>query len=186
MLGAIELEDPWRAATNKFAKFEYAIISFGRVTNFPNRLVPLAMGRIADCHFQLAAQDTNRYELATNQYWQVILSPLADAATRSQAEVGLGQALEKMAMVRTNRTELLNQALTHYLNVVYAKRSKEEDQDPYWLGQAAQTAGTLAVEQLQLYEPAERLYQSMMIKLPSLRSVWEKRLATLREQRRNE
>ena len=187
MLGDIELEDKAKDSTNKLAKFEEAINRFQRVTNFfPNsRLVPLAMGKIANCHFQLAAQDTNRYEMATNQYWLVINSRLADVATRSQAEVGLGEVLVRMSELRTNRTELLNAALTHFLSVVYGRRlAKGEDPDPFWLQKAALAAGGLAADRLQQFDEAERLYREMKKMFPSLSTTWDKRLESLAQQRR--
>ena len=105
-------------------------------------------------------------------------------ATRSQAEFGLGQVLQKMAEHWTNRTELLEGALEHYLNVVYSRRlQKGEDPDPFWLNKAAVSAGTLAVEQLQHFDQAERLYQSMLKTLPSQSAIWEKKLEILRQQR---
>lgn len=187
MLGDIELEYPSRdVATNRLARFEDAINWFARVTNIyaGSRLAPLAMGKIANCHFQLAALNTNRYEMATNQYWQIIQSPLADVATRSQAEYGLGQVLEKMAEIWTNRTELLTSALDHYLNVVYSRRlGKDEQPDPFWMAKAAQAAGALAADRLQLPDRAERLYQDMLKAIPGLAPVWERRLETLRQQR---
>jgi outer membrane protein assembly factor BamD (BamD/ComL family) len=126
MLGDIEMEDRSGDTTNRFSRWEEAIKRFQRVTNFyaSSPLAPLAMGKIANCHFQLAAQNTNRYEMATNQYFQLLSVP-TDVATRSQAEVVLGHVLEKMAEFRANRTELLNTALDHYLSVVYGKRLQE-------------------------------------------------------------
>jgi TolA-binding protein len=186
MLGDIEIMDPSRdLSTNKLAKYEDAILSFSRVTNFysGSRLVPLAMGKIANCHFQLAAQNTNRYEMATNQYWQIINSPLADIATRSQAEFGLGQVLEKMAEQRTNRLDLLNTALVSYLNVVYGRRlGSGEEPDPFWMGKAALAAGALA-ERLQDFDQAERLYEYMQRGPVPVTPTWEKRLESLRLQR---
>src|SRR5690349_12724950 len=113
-------------------------------------------------------------------------SPLADVATRRQAEVGLGLVLEKMAEHWTNRNELLNAALRHYLNVAQASnidREKEEEPDPFWMAKAALAAGTLAVDQFQHFDEAEQLYLSMLKTLPSMASTWEKRLETLRQQR---
>lgn len=185
MLGDIEIEES-RDATNKLAKFEEAINRFARITNFfaSSRLAPLAMGKIANCHFQLAAQNTNRYEMATNQYFQLVLAPNADVTTRSQAEVALGQVLERMADQRPNRLELLNAALAHYLNVVYHKRLRSgEDPDPYWVGRAAVAAGTLATERLQRFDEAETLYRTMSRTLPALDSTWTKRLEALRQSR---
>ncbi len=185
MLGDIEIEDRSADATNRFARWEEAIKRFQRVTNFyaGSPLAPLAMGKIANCHFQLAAQNTNRYEMATNQYFQLLSVP-TDVSTRSQAEVALGHVLEKMAEFQANRTELLNAALTHYLNVVYGKRLQQgEDPDPFWMKEAALAAGSLASERLQRYDEAERLYEAMIRTFPSVKGVWEKRLATLRQQR---
>lgn len=185
MLGDIELED--RSGTNKFAKFEQAIVRFQRVTNLyaGSRLAPLAMGKIADCHFQLAAQDTNRYEMATNQYWQLVHHPKADISTRSQAEVGLGEVLVKMADQWPQPADLLNSALLHHLNVVYGRNLRDgEEADPFWVSKAAQAAGALAVERLQRFDEAERLYRDMLKALPSLAAFWEKRLESLALQRR--
>ncbi|MFO1501435.1 MAG: tetratricopeptide repeat protein [Verrucomicrobiota bacterium] len=183
ILGDIELEED---TSNKLSKFEEAIKPFQRVTNFygRSRFAPLAMGKIANCHFQLAAQNTNRFEMATNQYWQVILSPLADVATRSQAEVGLGEVLVKMAEQRSNRIALLEAALKHYLDVVYGRHLRpDEHPDPFWISRAALAAGSLAVERLQRYDEAERFYREMFQLLPSLRSTWEKRLDNLTQTR---
>jgi TolA-binding protein len=182
MLGDIELEDPSRSSTNKVSKFEEAIKRYQRiVTLFPNsRLVPSALGKIADCHFQLAPQDPSRYDMATNQYAQAIAHPLADSNTRNAAEVGLGRVLETMAELRTNRVDLLHEALRHYLNVVY-RVQKAEDLDPFWLKEAALRAGSLAAEKLNAFDEAEHLYQSMMVTLPSFKPLWEKRLANLRQ-----
>jgi hypothetical protein len=187
MLGDIELEFPSLYATNKLRKFEEAINRFQRVAKLDptNRFVPMALGKIANCHFQLAAESPNRYEQATNLYWQVILSPLADVPTRSQAEVALGLVLEKMSDHWTNRTDLLSSALGHYLNVVNGKRVRRErgeEPDPFWMSKAALAAGKLAVDRLQQFDQAERLYLDMMKMLPTLRADWEKRLETLRRQ----
>jgi TolA-binding protein len=184
MLGDIELT----TSTNQLNRFGEAINFFQRATQLePNgHIAPLAMGKIANCHFQLAAQMTNRYELATNTYWQVISSPLADVSTRSQAQVALGVVLEKMGEVWTNRIDLLNAALVQYLDVVYARRvqlDKGESPDAYWVYTAAVAAGKLAVDRLNEFDAAERLYQSMMQVLPSFRSDWERRLESLRRQR---
>jgi TolA-binding protein len=184
MLGDIELEES-RVSTNKLARFEEAINYFERVTKFhaASRHAPLAMGKIAHCHFQLGTQNPNRYEMATNQYVQ-LLSAAPDVPTRSEAEVSLGRVLEKMAEQRPNRTDLLNAALDHYLNVVYGNRLKKgEDPDPYWVSRAALAAGTLAVDQLQLFDRAERLYESMQVHFPAHRAEWDKRLEKLRQQR---
>jgi hypothetical protein len=89
-----------------------------------------------------------------------------------------------MAEQRTNRVELLNTALTCYLNVVYGRRlQKGDDPDPFWMSKAALAAGMVATERLQRFDEAERLYQAMLQSLPALREVWEKRLQTVREQR---
>jgi TolA-binding protein len=187
MLGDIELEHPSRPSTNKFARYEEAIICFQRVTNFyaDSRHAPLAMGKIAHCHFQLGAQNPERYEMATNQYFQLLSVP-ADVATRSEAELALGRVLEKMAEQRSNRAELLQAALEHYLTVVYGNRlQKGETPDPFWMNKAALAGGTLAADRLQLFDRAERLYEHMKTSTtdPTLIAVWEKRLENLRQQR---
>ena len=80
---------------------------------------------MGDCYLQLAGQPQGAhfYDDATNAYAQVINSPLADAAARSQAQIGIGLVLEKLAAQATgqDQTALLQQALQNYLDVLYGK-----------------------------------------------------------------
>ena len=57
---------------------------------------------------------------ATNAYAQVVNSPFANISARSQAQIGLGIALEKKAALATgsDQTGLLQLALDNYLDVL--------------------------------------------------------------------
>ena len=61
-----------------------------------NELGALARVEIGECDLQLA-----NYDAATNAYAQVFNSPNADISARSQAQIGFGIALEKMAALAT-------------------------------------------------------------------------------------
>jgi hypothetical protein len=130
-------------------------------------------------------QYTNSYDQAVTYYSEVIDPKAnADIATRSKAEIGLGQVLERMAEQRADSKALLDQALDHYLNVVYSKGlRKDEAPDPFSVKDAALRAGALA-ERLQRFEQAEQLYEGMLRSFPSLRSVWERRIELARQQQR--
>ncbi|MGO8743356.1 MAG: tetratricopeptide repeat protein [Limisphaerales bacterium] len=114
------------------ANFELATNVFGRICQlYPtNELGALAWGEIGDCALQLAA-----YDAATNAYAQVIASPFANISARSQAQIGLGIALEKKAVLATgsDQTGLLQLALDNYL-AVFDTRFGEND--PFWVKKA--------------------------------------------------
>src|SRR5439155_3563906 len=97
--------------------YSEAITAFKKVilVDPTNELAVLAWGRIGDCYFQLAAQEPAGFQNATNAtnaYAQVVLSRTANVAARSQAEVGWGNVVEKMAEKLTGpeRTGLLTSA----------------------------------------------------------------------------
>jgi len=168
--------------------FREALNAYNRVTlDFPtNRLAALAWGTIGNRYFQLGADDPKRYESATNAYQQVLSPPLsahADVAVRSQAEVGLAMVLEKQAALKSDpeRTQLLELALNHYLNVLYGKNLVgDEKPDLYWIKQAGLPAGNLA-EALKQWEQATKLYGRLLDLLPPLQAVLEKKIEKARE-----
>ncbi len=169
--------------------FSEALNAYNRVTqDFPtNRLAALAWGRIGDRYFQLGADDPNRYELATNAYQQVLsppISPHADVAARSQAEFGLAMVLEKQAALKSDpeRTQLMELALLHYLNVVFGKNLVgEEKPNLHWVKLAGESAGGLA-EALGQGEQAIKLYQRLIELFPPLQPALEKKIDKAREQ----
>lgn len=163
--------------TNSVRKFSEAINAFSRIPE-TDRLAPRAWGRIADCHLQLAAQDSSRYLQASNFYQKVFSAPLADIAARSQAEVGLAEVLKKQAATRSpaEQTTLLNLALDHYLNVVLEKNLRPGEQpSPFWLAKAGQDAAQMLENQARWPEVVN-LYQRLLSVLPSQQAGLEKKL----------
>jgi TolA-binding protein len=177
----IERTDPMRQ------RFEEAINPFRAIlANYPtNSLVPLAFGRIADCYFQLGVGDSSRYDGAATNYQEVMKSPEASVSARSQAEVGLGNTLEKKAewlekqadpKAVAERENLLDEALNHYLDVLYEKNLRDgEEADPVWIGKAGLEAGRLA-EQSNNWDKAVNIYNGLMERLPVLHPVLEKKI----------
>ena len=84
-----------------------------------NELGALAWSEIGDCDLQL----TN-YDGATNAYAQVFASPYANISARSQAQIGLGIALEKKAALAAgdDQKALLELALNNYVRCASRRR----------------------------------------------------------------
>ncbi|MEO8427342.1 MAG: tetratricopeptide repeat protein [Verrucomicrobiota bacterium] len=194
-LGDAIIEKPVAERTDPMRqRFEVAINAFRAIrailVNYPtNSLVPLAFGRIGDCYFQLGVGDPARYEGAVTNYQEVIKSPGASASARSQAEVGLGNTLEKKAEWLEKQTDakavaerenLFDEALNHYLDVLYEKNLRDgEEADPVWIGKAGLEAGRLS-EQLKNWDKALNIYSTLMERLPVLRPVLEKKIEKAR------
>ena len=191
-LGDAIIEKPVAERTDPMRqRFEEAINAFRRIpVKYPtSSLVPLAFGRIADCYFQLGAGDSTRYEGAVTNYQEVIRSPEASVSARSQAEIGLGNTLEKKGESLEKQTDpkavaerqsLFDEALNHYLDVLYEKNLREgEEAEPVWIGKAGIEAGRLA-EQSKNWDKAVNIYSSLMERLPMLRPVLEKKIEKAR------
>jgi len=162
--------------------FELAITAFNKIIQlYPtNSSAPLAWGRIGDCYFQLASQDPKLYDSATNAYFKVLTSPVADVSARSQARVGIGLVLERLA--KTTDPELWRAAFESYYSVADPRHLRDgEKLDPYWFNIAGLAAARLA-EEHQEWETAIRIYLRMIDALPSLRPALEKKLEKAREQ----
>ena len=162
--------------------FELAITAFNKIIQqFPtNTSAPLAWGRIGDCHFQLASQDPKLYDSATNAYFKVLTSPVASVSARSQARVGIGLVLERLA--KTTDPELWRAAFESYYSVADPRHLRDgEKLDPYWFNIALLNAARLAEEHKE-FETAIRIYLRMIDALPSLRPTLEKKLEKAREQ----
>ncbi len=168
-------------------KFDDAIVAFKKIPGlYPNnRLVPSALGRIGDCHLQMATLDSKQYDEATNAYQKVLLpGTKADIFVRSQAEFGLALALEGMAKLKQGpeREALLDAAFTHYANLLYEKNvADSEVADAFWLKKAGLAAARVAEERKQ-WEIAGRIYNRMMTKLPPLRDFLQKQIERTAEQ----
>lgn len=169
-------------AEKPLGKYEEAINAFNKVVQlFPtNAIVAKALGRIGDCHLQLGVQDAKRYEGAQAAYQAVIAMPsvVADVASRSQAEVGLGTVLERVAEKKaaTEQGPLVAAALERYLNVVYGKNLREgERPDPFWIKEAGLTAARVLEARGQWNETIN-LYRRLQDLVPSLRPMLEKKI----------
>ena len=180
-------------STNAPDSFREAIVALDKIVReYPTHaLAPLAWGRIGDCYLQLAAADAENesanYAKASQAYSKASESERADVSCRSNAEVGLATVLEKQAeqlqLSPGERTNLLNDALGHYLYVVYGKNLREgEVADPFWLKVAAQAAARLAEDQ-QRWDVATDLYRRLIVLLPPLRKTWELKLERLTQAR---
>jgi TolA-binding protein len=173
----------WATQTNQYP-FQQAIRIFADIaTNTGDAVAPLAWGRLGDCYQQLLALgDTNSFAPATNAYQNVIDATNADLATRSAAEFGLGQVLEKAARLKLvsdpAREALLRQAVDHYLNVAYGsnRRGDEAQSDPWWVEQAGLQAATVEGEDLKEWDKAINIYEKLGEELPPLQGLLKKRI----------
>jgi TolA-binding protein len=140
--------------------------------DFPNsRLAPLAEGRIGQYYLQFAAlkSDPTAYGHATNAFWNVIASPLADLAARSEAEVGLGKVLEQQGQPKL--------ALAHYEKVVYENDGREFD--PGWVREAGLSAARIYLE-LGQGDKAQNIYKRLIGMIPALESTLQRRIDHIR------
>jgi TolA-binding protein len=167
---------------NPTKKFDEAKEAFRRITvSFPNdRLASAALGRIADCYFQMGSQDPRFYDNAID-YYQAALAPSnhADVTVRSQAEAGWAKVIERQAQLPSKtaleKSELAKTALNHYLNVFEGKLLlKDESLDPFWVKETGFSAAALAETQEQ-WETANNIYKRLLEKFPVLRPVLEKK-----------
>jgi TolA-binding protein len=158
------------------ANFELATNVFGRICQlYPtNELGALAWGEIGDCDLQLAA-----YDAATNAYTQVIASPFANISARSQAQIGLGIALEKKAaqVEGSDQKALLELAKNNYVDVLFTKNLRDDETaDLFWVKKAGLQAAT-AAETLGEWEQAADIYTELKTWLPQLSDSLDKKIA---------
>lgn len=173
--------------TSPVRKFDEAREAFWRIPQlYPtNRLVPLAWGQIGNCYFQLAAFDAKYYSNAIDSYTAVLSSSnRAPVAARSQAEMGIAQALERQAAPKLSpeKNDFLKNALDRYLNIFYGKNLRQgETADVFWVKEAGIAAGRLA-EELKQWQVALNLYGSLAQLAPPLRPNLERKMVRIREQ----
>jgi tetratricopeptide (TPR) repeat protein len=158
-----------------------------------NRLAAHAWGRIGAARFQHPSQDPAYLQQAVDA-WQRVIDleannrKVADVSLRSQAEVAIGLALEKLAARQTGkeREDLLKQAQDRYDNVVYrAGHLAGESPDPYWYSQAVLESARLA-EQRGNAHYAANLYREAIRQFPSLRTQIEPLLAKVNARARED
>ncbi len=178
---------PSETYSNKYR--DAALIFSGIANGYTNDpIAPLAWGRLGDCYRNLAATDPAQYEPAIESYQKVIDSDLADAAVRSMAECGIGQALEGRGRLEPpgRRSELLRQAVDHYLNVLLGSDLRDnEEADAFWIKEAGLAAARVD-EDLGEWDQAVSVYESLneqLPPLPQLQSYLEKKIAYAKAQK---
>jgi TolA-binding protein len=167
-------------AGDPLANFKQAVVVFKFICQtYPSsEQAALAQGEIGDCYLQL----TN-YDDATNAYAQVIASPQADISARSQAQIGMGMALEKMAalVTGTNQIALFKLALDNYLDVFDTNIGKNlrdgETADPFWVKKAGLQA--LPLIQMLGAGDADKFIDQMEGLFPQSKDLLEKKRAAL-------
>jgi len=162
---------------NPLHNFQLATNVFSQICQlYPtNEFGALAWGEIGDCDLQLA-----NYDAATNAYAQVVNSPSANIAARSQAQIGFGLALEKKAAAAAggDQKALLELALKNYLDVFYENNlSNDEQADAFWTKKAGLQALPL-IEGLG-ESPPDDFFNRMENWLPQLKESLEKARAAL-------
>jgi TolA-binding protein len=172
----------------RLQKYSEAKEAFSRIPQlYPaSPLAPAAWGRIGDCYFQLAGQDSKLYEPAAEAYREAMKSPAADIHIRSQAEVGLGKLLEKQAALRQppENKPFLIEARDRYLNVFNGANLREgEKPSPFWVKEAGFAAARLAEDQ-QEWDVAAKIYERLSKILPPVQNSIEKKLERALEQTR--
>jgi TolA-binding protein len=163
------LKANFSAATNVFAQI---------VQSYPtNEWGALALGEIGDCDLQLGDFDS-----ATNAYGQVFnTNSPANISARSQAQIGFGIALEKMAALANagDQTNLLQSALGNYLDVFDGNNLRDDEkQDTFWTCKAGLQAAPL-IELLDDTGTERRFYENLERTLPQLADSIEKKIAAL-------
>lgn len=177
-LGETHVQTPEANDATPVEPYRRALEAFTAAAQFTNSPVSIAaLGRMADCHLQLATQSTNSYAKADELYRRIIASPKADLSTRSKASVGLGVVSEKLAALQPAAAAkpLLEAALNHYLDVVNGTLSRPgEVPDPWWLKEAGRESGRL-LESAGRWREASTLYDRLASELPALKATLELR-----------
>jgi TolA-binding protein len=135
-----------------------------------------ALIETGDCDLQM-----NNFTDATNAYAQAFESPYAAVFLRSQAQVGMGVALEKMAatLTDTNQAAMLNLALNNYWDVFTRKNLRDgETADDFWVKKAGLQAAPL-IGLLNNAEAERKFYGSLKTLLPPMAEIIDKKLAAL-------
>ena len=171
---ALMRSDP-TATNNPLANFQAATDVFGQVyQTYPtNEWGALALFYIGECAVQLGD-----YDAATNAFAEVFNSPAVDAAAHSQAQIGLGVALEKKAALvkGDDQRALLKQALDNYLAVFDTRF--ETNSDPFWVKKAGLQALPLA-GQIGAADDLNRFITDLETLFPQLKELLEKKRGAL-------
>ena len=170
---------------NPLANLQLATNLFSQIVrDYPtNDFGARAWGEIGDCDLQLGD-----YASATNAYAQVFdpdsaASTAAGVPLRSQAQIGFGIALEKMADLAAGgaQTDLLRLALDNYLDVFDTGMGNNlrdgETADVFWVKKAGLQALAL-IKSLGVGAP-DKFIGQMKILFPESRAALENERATL-------
>jgi tetratricopeptide (TPR) repeat protein len=134
-----------------------------------NAIAVEALGRLGDYDGQWAALNpgSNTYATAKQMYETIVNFPPASVsvAARSQALVGLGLLSEQQHQPQ--------EAVSNYCQVLY---SSFNHFDPYWVGRAGEYAARIFEEQ-QHWDEAVRVYERVLLAVPALRPVLERKIA---------
>lgn len=145
-----------------------------------NPIAAAALGQIGNCYLQEAARDNSLYEKAALAYSEAIRAEVSDISTRSQAEIGLAKSYEKQsAMISSTqrKTNLIQQALDHYLNVLYGNNLKPgEVPNPLWIKEAGLAAARL-LESREDWLQVTRIYKRLSALDPQSRASFERKLS---------
>ncbi len=163
---------------NPFANFQIATNVFGQIAQArsANEWAAQAMIETGNCDLQM-----NNFDAATNAYTLAMNSAYAGVATRSQAQIGLGIALEKKAALASGSEagDLLNLALDNYTDVLYNNNLRgDERPDPFWRKKAGLQAAPL-VGMLNNAEAERKFYVSLKRLLPQLADSIDRKIAAL-------
>ena len=175
--GGVLMLTPSDETNNPLANFKLAASVFNEISP-ANELSALAGVEIGKCDLQLA-----NYDDATNAFAAVFNSTNADISARSQAQIGFGIALEKMAALAdgTNQVALLELAQGDYYDVFKGnnlRKDNGEESDPFWQKKAGLEAERLA-EYLQEWQTALDYCRDMTNNLPSLQPALEPKIEKL-------
>lgn len=172
-------------STNIYAKYGEASTAFGNITRKygTNAIVAKAWGNLGNCYLQLAREDVSSYSNATNAFQRVLSFPNASVSDRSQALVGIGIALAKLAETYTTSKEqqaLTEQAQASFLRVLFEKNLiGSEKPDPFWQKKAGLEAAQLA-EASQDWDAALGIYDRLKQVLPALTPELDRRIARIK------
>jgi TolA-binding protein len=165
---------------NPLANFQLATNVFSPIAQaYPtNQWGAQALIESGNCDLQMA-----NFDAATNAYAQVFNSPFADVSARSQAQIGFGIVLEKLAALASGASQdaLLEMAWDNYYDVFKGNNLRNgpgEESDPFWQKKAGLEAERLA-EYFQAWPTALKYYQHMTNSWPSLQPVLENKIERL-------
>jgi TolA-binding protein len=175
--GSVLMLTPSDETNNPLANFKLAASVFGQISP-TNELSALAEIKIGDCDLQL----TN-YDDATNAYAAVFNSTNADVSARSEAQIGFGIALEKMAALMTgaDQNALLKMAQDNYYSVFQENEYNSRHElpaDPFWQKKAALETERLD-ESLQEWTQAVKIYRDMTNNWSSLQPALQNNIEKL-------